>query len=273
MSPALPVVDGLHVQDRIALLLDQHPGGALVFDADGTLWTHDVGCMVFDAATAAGAFKASARDRLRLEAERLGGAPKDAHSATELVRLIELTLGDGPAPEQALAELQVWAYVDFSEHELRDLCREVFQGPEHAEGLHHEVLELAAYARERGALTCVVSASPRIVVEEALHGLGFERDLMVAGDPNWKHGRIDVGLELPLPYGPEKAAAGRRLLGETVWLATFGDSGFDLDMMREATLAVGLGKKPQLLEGLRAHPNALLLESPHLRRSPRRPPG
>lgn len=260
MSSAPPVVDGPAVRQRLARLLDQHPGGALVFDADGTLWTHDVGCMVYDAAAAAGAFKASARERLGLEAQRLGEAPRDHHSATELVRLIELSLLGGHAAERALAELQVWAYVDFSEQELRDLCREVFQGGGHADGLHHEVLELAAYARDRGALTCVVSASPRIVVEEALRGLGFEKDLVVAGDPNWKHGRIDVGLEVPLPYGPEKAARGRRLLGETVWLATFGDSDFDLDMMREAALAVGLGEKPRLLEGLRAHPNALLLQ-------------
>jgi phosphoserine phosphatase len=97
------------------------------------------------------------------------------------------------------------------------------------------------------------------VVEEALSGLGFELDQIVAGDPRWTEGRIDVGLELPLPYGPDKAVAGRRLLGETVWLATFGDSGFDLDMMQEARFAVGVGGKPQLLAGLAEHPDAVLL--------------
>src|SRR5690606_2327300 len=52
MSSALSVEGGVRVRERIARLLDLHEGGALVFDADGTLWTHDVGCMVFDAAIA-----------------------------------------------------------------------------------------------------------------------------------------------------------------------------------------------------------------------------
>lgn len=259
MNVTLPVVDSTEVREQIARLLDVHPEGALVFDADGTLWTHDVGCMVFDAAATTGAFKDSSRPRLRHEAERLGEVPSGDQSATELIRLIETALVARSGAEQALAELQVWAYVDFSEEELRAFCRDVFRDPAHRAGLHHDVLELAAFARERGALTCVVSASPRIVVEEALFGLGFQKEHVVAGEPKWRAGRIDIGLDAPLPYGPEKATRGRRLLGETAWLATFGDSGFDLDMMREAALAVGLGHKPQLLEGLRQHPNALLL--------------
>lgn len=259
MISALPIVDGVRVREHLARLLDVHEGGALVFDADGTLWTHDVGCMVFDRATDRGLFKASSRERLRKEAERLGQTPTAGLSATDLVRSIEAALIAGHGAERALAELQVWAYVDFSADEFRSLCRDVLDGPEHVAGLHHDVLELANFARQRGAVTCVVSASPRIVVEEALAGLGFRHDLVAAGDPRWTEGRIDVGLDAPLPYGPEKASRGRRLLGETAWLATFGDSAFDLDMMLEAQLAVGLGQKPQLLEGLLRHPNALLL--------------
>ena len=259
MNPALPVVDGVRVRERIAELLDLHEGGALVFDADGTLWTHDVGCMVFDAAIEGDAFKDSARTRLQAEVMRLGLHAAQGASTTSLVKSLALALGVPPSGEQALAEFQVWAYVDFSEEELRSLCRSVLRTPAHALGLHHDVLELAAFARERGATTCVVSASPRIVVEEALHGLGFGHEWIVAGDPNWTDGCIDVGLGAPLPYGPQKAIAGRRLLGRSSWVATFGDSGFDLDMMHEATLAVGLGQKPQLLEGLRRHPNAVLL--------------
>jgi len=259
MKSELPVLDVSRVRERLGRLLDTHPTGAVVFDADGTLWSHDVGCMVFDAAAARGAFKDSSRERLAIEALRLGQEPDPTQSATDLLRLIEAALARQPGCEQAIAELQVWAYVDFSDEELRALCREVFRAPEHQAGLHRDVLELASYARSRGARTYVVSASPRIVIEEALLGLGFQAEQIVAGDPNWKDGRIEVGLGAPLPYGPQKAIAGRQLLGETVWLATFGDSGFDLDMMREAQLAVGLGHKPQLLGGLHHHPDAVLL--------------
>lgn len=259
MSRSLPVVDSERVRERIDRLLDVQPEGALVFDADGTLWRHDVGCQVFEAASAQGAFRESAQERLFAEATRLGESPGVHQPVGELIRLIETALARRSAPERELAEFQVWAYLDFSEQDLRDFCREVLSGPEHRAGLHHEILDLAAHARGRGARTCVVSASPRIVVEEALTGLGFELDQIVAGDPKWTNGRVDVGLEVPLPYGPEKAVAGRRLLRETVWLATFGDSGFDLDMMREAQFAVGVGGKPQLLEGLARHPDAVLL--------------
>lgn len=259
MRAELPVLHVSRVRERIARLLDTHPDGALVFDADGTLWAHDVGCMVFDAAAASGAFRESACERLAREAARLGGDPSGALSATDLVRRIETALAGQSGFERALAELQVWAYVDFSAEELRSLCRDVFSAPTHRAGLHEDVLELASYARERGGRTCVVSASPRIVVEEALRGLGFDSEQIVAGDPKWTDGRIDVGLETPLPYGPQKAIAGRRLLGQTVWLATFGDSAFDLDMMWEAQFAVGIGTKPQLLGRLHQHPDAVLL--------------
>lgn len=259
MSSALSVEGGVRVRERIARLLDLHEGGALVFDADGTLWTHDVGCMVFDAAIANEVFKDSTRERLEMVAARLGHTPTPGASVTSLVQALALAFGAPPSSEQALAEFQVWAYLDFTEDELRQLCRTVLRTPAHSLGLHHDVLELAAFARERGATTSVVSASPRIVVEEALFGLGFRHDQIVAGDPNWTGGTIDVGLCAPLPYGPEKAVAGRRLLAGASWVATFGDSDFDLDMMHEAKLAVGLGQKPQLLAGLRRHPNAVLL--------------
>jgi phosphoserine phosphatase len=266
MMAELPVLDIARVRERIARLLDTHPEGAVVFDADGTLWTHDVGCMVFDAAAASSAFKDSSRKRLAAEASRLGQDPTAARSATELVRLIEAGLAERPDFERALAELQVWAYVDFEEDELRNLCRDVLGTSVHSAGLHRDVLDLAAFARARGARTCVVSASPRIVVEEALLGLGFDSAQIIAGEPRWTEGRIDVGLDAPLPYGPQKAIAGRQLLGQTVWLATFGDSGFDLDMMWEAQLAVGIGNKPQLLGRLHQHPDAVLLAPLHFTR-------
>jgi hypothetical protein len=66
-------------------------------------------------------------------------------------------------------------------------------------------------------------------------------------------------LETPLPYGPDKVTAGRTLIGEGSWLATLGDSCFDIDMMRCARLAAGIGDKPDMLRQLADLEHAVLL--------------
>lgn len=247
------------VRARLEVLLERYPGGTVVFDADGTLWSHDVGGMVYEFAHDTGAFKESALDRLAAKAASIGARHARGGRSAALVRAIERHVTELVDGERHVAELQVWAYVDFTDAELRELTALALERGGHHGTLHEEVVELAAWARAQGARTRIVSASPRIVVEEAVRLLGFEPTDVVAGEPCWQGERIDVGLAQPLPYGPEKAVAGRRLLSGSPWLATFGDSGFDLDMMREALLAVGVGQKPSLLAGLGEHPAAVRL--------------
>ena len=70
---------------------------------------------------------------------------------------------------------------------------------------------------------------------------------------------IEPGMKEPLPYGPDKVTAGRKLLDGATWLAALGDSNFDLQMMAEAKIGVGIGDKKSMLEGLEPMSHAVRL--------------
>jgi phosphoserine phosphatase len=62
--------------------------------------------------------------------------------------------------------------------------------------------------------------------------------------------------------GLQSVGVDGNLLGsDTSWLATCGDSTFDLDMMRAAQLAIGVRPKPDLREALSKLPDAVVLHS------------
>lgn len=254
-------------KERLKPLLDSEPQGGVVFDADGTLWSHDVGCMVFDFALSKKAFREESLSALLSELELRSGKPsqaKNANDAAEQLREIWLA---GNYEDRAFAELQVWAYAGFNEEEFRAISREALASGKHDSTLHTEIFALSDWVRARGAEAYIVSASPLWVVEEATQKYGFAPGVIAAGEPlltkETEGARILPRMGRVLPYGPDKVHAGRALLGERVWLATLGDSSFDLEMMGAARLAGGLGDKPSLLQGLASLPHAVrLLLSP-----------
>lgn len=255
----VPFAAAAEVREQLAELAKLHPGGGVVFDADGTLWSHDVGWMVFERAIETQAFSAAAAAALRQEAQRIGlNVPLDA-GANDIAQSLFSAYEGRHYHDREVAEMQVWAYVGQTEAEFRALCRDTFAAKNHEAGFHHEVLDLARWARSKNLRVGIVSASPRWVVEEATCKMGFQANEIEAGDPNFVNGRIAPGMNGPLPYGPDKVTAGRRLLQERPWLAVFGDSGFDVDMMNQALLAVGIGERPAMLAGLEAHPRAVRL--------------
>lgn len=241
-------------RDRLQTLLTQSPGGAVVFDADGTLWRHDVGCMVYDLACEHRLFRPEALSALRKEVEALGLTLASDADANDAARRLQAAWRAGDYGERAAAEMQVWAYVGFSEFQFRELVREALKSGGHEGGLHLEVLALADWVRRAGGRALIVSASPKWVVEEATRDHGFAADEIAAGMPHLSEQGgtrfIQAGMPTPLPYGPDKVVAGRELLKGIPWLAALGDSSFDLEMMSEAQLAGGIGEKPEMLDGL-----------------------
>jgi len=250
-----PLLKKNAIRARLAQLLEAHPGGGVIFDADGTLWSGDVGCMVFDYACAQNAFKKEAQAALADFAAIHGIESTAGSDANANAKTLKNAFYNGRLQERAVAEMQVWAYVGYGEQEFRDLVRTALQEGGHEGTMHEQVLELAEWANAQGGHTSIVSASPRWVVEEATAKLGFfHADAISAGDPRTLSTGsglvIDSGMARPLPYGPDKIDGGRSLLGQRKWLAAFGDSHFDLEMMGEAALAVGIGEKHGLLAGL-----------------------
>jgi phosphoserine phosphatase len=106
----------------------------------------------------------------------------------------------------------------------------------------------------------VVSASPRSIVEEALGVIGFSVFDIAGAVPRSSAGVILPEMGEPLTYGPEKPLAGKRLLENYDWLGSFGDSAFDVEMLRAARVGVAVHPKPALRARLSELPHAVVLE-------------
>lgn len=264
---SVPTVDVLDLLGRIEALARETEGsGALVFDADGTLWEGDVGVDTFQAALDQGALREEVRQALiaevfkhRLEEElELEGAPEEVDVnllGQSLLRAFER----GIYPERAATEMQVWAYAGWSETELRQHTRSCLLRGQFFSRIRRSLLPLLLRARELGLRTVVVSASPRIVVEEAARHLGFGPGDIVGGRAKGTTTSFLPALAEALPYGSGKVKAGRLLLGNARWLAVFGDSSFDTEMLSEAKLPVAVCPCPELLERLPEIRGAVLL--------------
>lgn len=242
---------------------------ALVFDADGTLWSGDVGIDTFTDALAKGLLRDPAREALLAqvlehglgtELEERGESPESL-DANALGQHLQRAFEQGRYPERAATEMQVWAYAGWTEQELREHAREALNTRQHISQIHQPLVPVLIWAREAGVRTVIVSASPQVVVEEAARTLGFASSDIVAGRPKQGPSGYLPELASPLPYGPGKVRAGRLLLGSaTEWIAAFGDSGFDAEMLSQAKLAVGVRPRAELLERLPTLPNPVLFE-------------
>ncbi len=236
--------------------------GALVCDADGTLWTSDVGIDVFVDALANDLLRDEAREALRREvlAHNLAGdVDLDSLDANALGKHLQRAFELGVYAEKPATEMQVWAYAGFTEDELRSHTREALRRSDQDSHIYQPLLPVLIWARDAGLRTVIVSASPQIVVEEAARALDFMPTDIVAGRTTRDGARLLAELSEPLPYGDAKAHAGRRILGDTPWLATFGDSAFDVAMLSEAKLPVAVRPKPELLAQLPSIPGAVRL--------------
>lgn len=231
---------------------------ALAFDADGTLWSGDVGEDVFRYAVQHGRLREASRAGLEREARDRGFEVfADVNQTAE--RLFDAYLA-GLYPEREICELMTWCYAGHTVDEMRELARQALVATKHAQRLHRELGPILDFARGVGLRTVVVSASPRAVVELAAGAWGFAAEDIAASTP-----RIDAGVLAPemagdVPYARTKCLAGRALLGTRHWLASFGDNAFDLEMLVEAELGVAVRPKPALQARLGEIPGVLLLE-------------
>lgn len=257
-----PFVDMSQLRALLHPLLSEHPGGAILFDADGTLWAHDVGHITFDYACRNELLREDARDALLAEAQSAGVVTDRGWSLGQIGLALSEAFALGNYDEKTAAEMMVWAYAGWTEEEFRDLIRGALAEARHDQGVHRNVSELAAWARALGAATFIVSASPRWVVEEAAASLGFPRENIAGGVPRMDAGRMAVGMAQPLPYGPTKVIAGRTMTGSKRWLLALGDSGFDVALLAASQIGVGIGEKSALLAGIADLPNAYRLTDP-----------
>ena len=217
---------------------------ALAFDADGTLWSGDVGDDVFRFAVTRGRLREDARAELERQARRRGFEVFADLNATAKHLFDQYVAGR--YPEREICELMTWCYAGHSLNEMRELALEALAETQHTTRLHAELRPILEYARARGARTVVISASPRVTVEQAAARWGFAAEDIAASTPRLVGGVITAEMAGAVPYAHDKVLAGRALLGSAHWVASFGDNVFDLEMMQEAELGVAVRPKPAL---------------------------
>ncbi|HET7541917.1 MAG TPA: HAD family hydrolase [Polyangiaceae bacterium] len=246
------------VRELEGRLRADRPSG-LSFDADGTLWSGDVGEDVFRFAVDHGRLREAARGELDRQAQTRGfQCFADPNQTAQ--RLFEAYLA-GSYPEREICELMTWCYAGYSPAEMAELVREALTAANHAQRANEELGPILEFARKRGLRTIVVSASPRITVELAARVWGFDAQDIAAATPRVVSGIIAAEMAGTVPYGTDKCLAGRELLGSTHWLGAFGDNVFDMDMLLEAELGVAVRPKPALRARLGEIPGVRLLDA------------
>ena len=232
---------------------------ALAFDADGTLWSGDVGDDVFRFAVTHGRLREAARAALELQATTRGFETFADVNVT--ARHLFEAYVVGRYPELDMCELMTWCYAGHTVSEMQALVHEALASADHAQRLHQELRPILEYARAAGVRTVVISASPRTTVEIAASAWGFAPEDIAASTPRIADGEICAEMNGQVPYAAAKCSAGRTLLGDARWIASFGDNVFDLEMLLEAEIGVAVRPKPALQARLHEVPGVFLLDA------------
>lgn len=251
-------VDVPELVERLGALHHVGQPSAVVFDGDGTLWSGDVAEDVFEHAVKHGLLRDEPREELARVAREHG--IDAAGTSSELAGKMFAEYQRGAFPERTVCEVMAWCFAGFELAELRALTREVFELTRLEARLRRSLAPVLELVRYQGVRVCVVSASPRFIVEIAASLWGVP-DCDIAASTTLLDGqRVAPGLAGPIPYAETKVRHARALIGDARWLASFGDSGFDLDMLRAAELPVAVAAKPSLLERLEELPGVLVLD-------------
>ncbi|HWA78293.1 MAG TPA: HAD family hydrolase [Polyangiaceae bacterium] len=254
-------IDERRLLARLTSLAETSPNGLLAFDGDGTLWSGDVGEDVFHEAVSAGLLREEARQALVNEAAahaiETHGTPSEIAA-----RLFEAYLAGG-YPERDVCAMMTWCYAGFSRDELLELVRHAFARADLADRLHRELAPILDFAREAALRVVVVSASPQLIVEEAVSLWGVTPESVAASRPAFDSERIAPRLASPVPYAEAKPAALRALAPDHPLLAAFGDNVFDIELLKTAQLGVAVRPKPALRMRLPELKDIVVLESYH----------
>jgi phosphatidylglycerophosphatase C len=232
---------------RIAEAARAEPNGVVATDADGTLWSGDVGDDLFDAFLEHGRVEAAALEAIRRNARDHGFS--DAGTGPDVARRLYAAYREGRFPEPQICELMVWCFAGWTEREVAAFARDVVDGSGIEGRQQVELLRVLDLVRGAGIDVVLVSASPVAVVLEAAARVGFDRNHVVAACPRYEGGVMLADVDHPIPYGAGKVTRLRERIGESCPLvAAFGDNVFDVALLASARVPVAVRPKPGLRE-------------------------
>lgn len=254
---SLPRIGVRELVERLEALRQPGPA-AIAFDADGTLWSGDVGVDAFALAIERGLIRAEAEEPLRRAAAEHGLETRGTPS--EVAGRIFEAFVEQRFPERTAWEIMAWCFAGFTLDELAEHSRETFVALGLAGRLRRELEPVIDWARRAGVRATVISASIDRVVIEAASLWGFAPSDVAGVQTAFDGARIAPRVER-FPYAEGKVEVGRALFGNADWLASFGDSAGDAAMLCQARLGIAVHPSPMLLERMLELPSLLLLEA------------
>ncbi|MCL2824048.1 MAG: haloacid dehalogenase-like hydrolase [Polyangiaceae bacterium] len=220
-------------------------GSNVATDADGTLWSGDVGVDVFEAILCARGIREPARKALEREAaEASVDVTSDIH---ELARQIRAAAENGRYPEDRSYEMVAWVFAGWTPEEAYDFARELCRNRGLEERIRPEMRDIVCWLRTRGIEPWVVSASPNFMVQAGVALLGIPPDRVIGARPGVCDGRFVPWLSTQIPFGDGKVRALDVATGCGRIVAAFGDELFDLQMLKRARVPVAVGPSQRLL--------------------------
>lgn len=225
-------------------------------DADGTVWSEDVGDELFLAWLPE--LREEHPGARVLRSYAAAHAPELASAPLERLGLELAGRGARPAvPHRELCDLEARALAGCPEERFRALLAEV--SARFVRRVRPEVREALAALRARGLRVLVVSASVGQIVEAALVAGGVPFDGVLAAKLEVREGAVRDALDGPIPMYEGKV---RALEAAGAWppRVALGDSPLDGPFLAGAHCAVQVHPRPALREALRGHPRAVLYE-------------
>ncbi len=257
----LPEVDAAELRLLLERIKRELARPMLVFDADGTIWTGDVGFDLFTAALARKAFRDDVREALASEAKGLG-LSSDGNANVLAERLLD-AFAEGAYDDARAFAMMAWAFAGFSVDEMEEFAREVIKREEVESRVIPPVRDTLRWAQSQEIEIVICSASPVSIVVAGVQHLGIGPDQILAAVPEVsKSGKLLPRLAPPgMPYGEGKVTALERARPGRPLLAGFGDSGGDAFFLRKAHVPVAVGPSPRLLEQAASIPGLVVLRT------------
>lgn len=251
------------LDEALATLVASGPGRPIVaFDADGTLWSGDVGDELLDAIVRKRAVRQHAGAALSQTARDHGVAV--SRDALEQADLLYEAYRAHKLPEPVAYAMAGWIFAGFRADELYRFAEEVLLEGEIDGRLQREVEPVFAWARQRGVEIFAVSASPTAIVEQGVGRVGIVRRNVLATSPLYEDGVVIADVHRPIPYADGKVAAIERVIPDALLVGAFGDNTFDISMMCRAHVAGAVRPKAGLLARAGEVPHLIELARPAL---------
>ena len=244
-SPKRSPLTIVSTEDVIARLAEAvTPGAAVAFDADGTLWSGDIGIDTFEAMLERRAVRPDALPALRREAEAHGVPTPDDPAAA--ARALYKAFASGVYPEIRAFQMMAWVFAGYREQEARTFALEVIDAVSLAGRVHAEILPIVQWVSDRSIPLLVVSASSTIVVRAAIERLKLPVGRVIGMSAAVQKGVVAPYAVGHVTYGAGKVEALREAMEGAPLVGAFGDSGYDLPMLAEARVAVAVRPKHEL---------------------------